>query len=138
MEKIIFSEDSAVTVIGELHECYKPTTVTLGFDFDTLAAVIREYGQKGQQVLNYFNKDRQRNAIDYPITINLKDITGSRLELIQHYFKVYKPLTMKPNGKPEVMKEDFYIVEEVVDRASYDRQHVGYYRSALNGTFHQI
>lgn len=138
IEEIIFSEDSAVTVIGELHDCYRPITVTLGFDFDTLTAVIREYGNKGQQVLNYFNKGRQQSAIDYPVTITLKDKTGSNLELDQHYLKVYKPLSMGPNGKPEVMEEDFYIVDEVIDRARYDQQQVDYLKSSLGGYFHHM
>ncbi|MBC5772780.1 hypothetical protein H8S95_01785 [Pontibacter sp. KCTC 32443] len=138
IEEIIFSEDSAVTVTGQLYECCKPSPITLGFDFDTLAALIREYGSQGKSVLNYFNKSRQQNLIDVPVVISLKDKTGSTLELRQHYFKVYKPLTLGANGKPEIMKEAFYIVDEVIDKRRYDQQQVMFMRSGLNGTFHHI
>ncbi|WP_439880722.1 hypothetical protein ACSX1A_16385 [Pontibacter sp. MBLB2868] len=139
IEEIIFSEDSAVTVTGQLHEDYnKPSPVTLGFDFDALTALIREYGSKGQLVLSYFNKSRQQSLIDCPTIISLKDKTGSTLELHQHYLKVYKPLTLGPTGKPEMIKDAFYIVEEVIDKARYDQQLIEDMRNGLGGYFHHM
>lgn len=42
------------------------------------------------------------------------------------------------SGKPEVMKEAFYIVEEVINKGRYDLQQMEHMKGALNGTFHHI
>lgn len=138
VEEIIFSEDSAVTVTGQLHACYKPSPITLGFDFDMLTAVIREYRDQGNSVLNYFNKNRQQNLIDNPVTISLKDKIGSTLLLKKHYFRVYKPLALGSDGKPEMMRDAFYIVDEPIDKSRYDQKQVEYLRGSLGGTFHHM
>ncbi|PKV75291.1 hypothetical protein [Pontibacter ramchanderi] len=138
IEEIIFSEDSAVTVVGHIAHAHYPQPITLGFEFDALTSLIQDYGSHGQYILSYFNKQRQLNLIDSPTIISLKDKTGSNLGLNKHYLKVYKPLTLGPSGKPEVMKEAFYIVDEVIDRARYDQEQIPKLKCSLNGAFHHM
>jgi hypothetical protein len=138
IEEIIFSRDSAVTVTANMSWGYKPQRITLGFEFDQLTKVIQDYRQQGQKVLSYFNKTRQQNAIDEPVIINLKEKTGSELELYLHYFRVYKPQALDRNGKPELMNEAFYIVDEIIDKAKFDKGAESCIKSEINGLFHHV
>jgi hypothetical protein len=113
-------------------------SITLGFEFDVLTRVLQLYGHKGQIILSYFNKDRQQNATDYLVIVNLKDKTGGTLTTKLHYFRVYKPLALDRDGNHEVMQDEFYIVDEVIDRAAFDAEQVKHLRSFLNGSFHHL
>jgi hypothetical protein len=139
MEEIMFSADSAVTVTGRISfgaDGSKP--ITLGFEFAELIAVILAYRKRGQSVLNYFNRDRQKDLFDEPVVINLKDKTGSDLLLDRHYFKVYKPLSLNREGNPTPMEEDFYLVEEIIDKYKYDEREVNNLKQDLEGYFHHM
>jgi hypothetical protein len=138
IEEIIFSRDSGVTVIGKQSWGYEPQRITLGFEFDQLTKVLKDYRQSGQKVLSYFNKTRQQNAIDEPVIINLKEKTGNELELYLHYFRVYKPQALGRNGKPELMNEAFYIVDEIIDKAKFDKGAESCIKSEINGLFHHV
>jgi hypothetical protein len=138
IEEIIFSEDTAVTVMGRITHAHYPQQITLGFEFDALTSLIQDYGSHGQYILSYFNKQRQLDLIDSPTVISLKDKTGSNLGLNKHYLRVYKPLTLGPSGKPEVMKEAFYIVDEVLDKFRYDQEQIPKLKGSLNGAFHHM
>ncbi|RNI27387.1 hypothetical protein EFA69_14705 [Rufibacter immobilis] len=138
IEEIMFSRDSGVTVSGHLAQYYRPTRLMLGFEFDQLLEVIQVYRADGQDVLLYFNKNRQQVAGDEPVILNLKDKLGKELCLDQHYFKIYKSESLDREGNALPMEEEFYIVEEVLEKAKHDQQEVQQAKGELHGLFHHV
>jgi hypothetical protein len=92
LEEIVFDKDTAVTVNANyFQQGTKQRQIGLGFEFDELYALLRQYEKENNGVLNYFNKNRQRITFDSPTIINLKDKLGENLVLNKHYLRVYKP-----------------------------------------------
>ncbi|AKQ46412.1 hypothetical protein TH63_13525 [Rufibacter radiotolerans] len=138
VEEITFSRDSGVTVSGHLAQYYRPTRLMLGFEFDKFYEVLSAYFSPGLGLLSYFNKNRQQAIKDEPVIINVQDKLGKPFVLGEHYFRVYKPEALDRAGNAVPMEEDFYIVEEVIDRARYDQQEAKHIKSNLLGWFHKM
>ncbi len=137
MEEIVYAEDTAVTVTGRLHTGSASKAVSLGFDLGDLSHLLAHYPQ-GLQILALFSQKSAEQALDSPVIINLINSTGSTFLADEHYFKVYKPLVLDEEGTHQIMQDEFYLVDEVVERTAFDAAQVETSEKSLHGLFQLI
>lgn len=138
IEEIIFDESSSVTVNCIYVESYRPQRIGLGFEFEELYQLLSTYDRNQNNILNYFNKSRQRLVIDSPTVVNLKNKLGKNQPLDQHYLRVYKPQALTREGQLEEMTEEFYLVDAILDKRPYDSEQKHQIQGEINGWFGHI
>ncbi|WP_125077671.1 hypothetical protein [Rufibacter latericius] len=138
MEEIVYDIDTAVTVSGKLTSGPEPKPLSLGFDVKELLQLFAQYSEKGEQILDFFVRGQEEALEDSPIVINLKDRTGETFSAHLHYFKVYKPLVLGEDGTHQVMQEEFYLVEEILERKAYDAKQLETSQSSLSIIFQHL
>ncbi|WP_205502365.1 hypothetical protein [Rufibacter psychrotolerans] len=138
IEEIVYDEDTAVTVNGTLHAAPEAKSISLGFAMEELVALLSNYPDQGKLVLELFQQIAQKRLPDSPHVIDLRDSTGSTLTVDQHFFKVYKPLVVDEEGRHQIMQEEFYLVEEVIDKAAAHEAQEDTTKASLQGILTQI
>ncbi|WP_157592995.1 hypothetical protein [Rufibacter tibetensis] len=138
MEEIVYDVDTAVTVTGMLSSGEDTKRVSLGFDLKELVRLFTFYDGQGEQIFALFSNQPENEVQDSPIVINLKDSTGSTFLAYQHYFKVYKPLVLGEDGSHQVIQEEFYLVEEILERTAYDAEQLEISKVSLHGLFQHL
>ncbi len=138
MEEIVYDLDTAVTVNGKLHSGTDTKTLSLGFDFRELVQLFAHYPHQGELVLDFFTRQQESPLPDSPIVLNLQDSTGSTFQADQHYFRVYKPLVLGEDGTHQIMQEEFYLVEEILERTAFDAQQIDIAQTSLQNLFQHL
>ncbi|KAA3437678.1 hypothetical protein [Rufibacter hautae] len=138
MEEIVYDVDTAITVTGKLNKGDSSKDVSLGFDLGELCSLLSQYQEQGQQILAFFHKTPDLNLPDSPIVINLKDCTGSTFLAEQHYFRVYKPLVLGEDGTHQMIQEEFYLVEEILEKDTFDAEQLKSTSESLNGLLQHL
>ncbi|GGK78954.1 hypothetical protein ACD591_08740 [Rufibacter glacialis] len=138
IEKIVYGEDTAVTVNGLLHTGTVRKRISLGFEFEDLYALFTHYLGHDQQVLPPAPQNPSSAASDTPVVVMLEDATGCTLLVDQHTFKVYKPLVLGEDGTHQIMQEEFYLVEEVLPKGAMDKDPAEVSQKKLHTLFGQL
>ncbi|WP_207434763.1 hypothetical protein [Sabulibacter ruber] len=138
IEEIVYDEDTAVTINGKLRSDSGAQNISLGFVMEELFAMLMHYEDQGQHIVDIFRQFAQKQLPDSPHIIDLKDTTGSTFVADQHYFKVYKPLYLDEEGNHRVMEEEFYLVDEVLEKATYHEAQVGSTKASLQSILTQV
>ncbi|WP_148041356.1 hypothetical protein [Rufibacter immobilis] len=138
MEEIVYDQDTAVTVNGKLRTSHGSAPISLGFDREVFIRLLRGYPDQGERLLAYFEKEKKDVSRDSPTIIHVPDTIGNALLASQHYFKVYKPLMLDENGRHKIMEDDFYLVDEVVEKETYKATALASAQEAVEGLLQHI
>jgi hypothetical protein len=138
IEECVFAEDTAVTVNGILHTEKALKPISLGFEKEELLKLLSHYAESGNHLQTLLNDPQETPLEEQPTIIHLFDSMGATLRIEQHYFMAYKPLVMDENGHHKVMEDDFYLVDEILDKERVDAEQVKFSKEYLAGLFQYV